>query len=214
MGTLPGDAPAEAGAASADVGADGGMDEAPAAPDGTASDGDDRDQAEPNLESIVDRGAASIATAPRSAFGAVIVATSGKRIYAVESRRDVEPGPFGIPWRSRFRLAAYDEGVEAWAFAAPADDVVSDVAVHPSGDVTVAILHHPLERRAYDLVRLGRDGVPRETTTLAEPATIPSGDYGVSGPRPLFRMKSDFADATVGGWVRLLPDGEIGRAHV
>ena len=47
-------------------------------------------------------------TAPRSDFGAVIVANDGERIYAVESRRDVEPGPLGLPWRSRFRLAAYD----------------------------------------------------------------------------------------------------------
>jgi hypothetical protein len=204
---LSGDA-AEAEAASGDAAPDAGIDEAKAAPDGAASDRSDHDQGGPSLEELVDRGAASIATVPRSTFGAVIVATSGRRIYTVESRRDVEPGPFGIPWRSRFRLAAYDDGIERWSFAAPPDDVVSDVAVHPSGEVTIAVLHQPPARRAYDLVRIGRDGVPVDTTTLAEPATIPSGDYG-SGPHPLFRMKSDLADdATVGGWVRLLPDGE------
>src|SRR5262245_24518609 len=60
-----------------------------------------------SLADIVDHGAPTIATAPRPDFGAVavIVANDGARIYAVESRRDVEPGPAGIPWRSRFRLA-------------------------------------------------------------------------------------------------------------
>src|SRR5215831_9167541 len=80
-------------------------------------------------------------TAPRPDFGGVIVANDGARIFAVESRRDVETGPLGLPWRSRFRLAAYD-AVDAatWTFAAAPDDVISDVAVHPSGDVTVAVL--------------------------------------------------------------------------
>src|ERR1043166_4605749 len=54
------------------------------------------------------------------------------RIYAVEWRRDVEPGPLGLPWRSRFRLAAYDaDSAAAWTFAAAPDDVISDVAVRP-----------------------------------------------------------------------------------
>ena len=105
-------------------------------------------------------------TAPRPDYGAVIVANDGERIYAVESRRDVEPGPLGIPWRSRFRLAAYDEqGAATWTFAAPPDDVVSDVAVHPSGDVTIAVLHFSLDRMAYDLVRLDRNGVVLGTMT-------------------------------------------------
>jgi hypothetical protein len=150
-------------------------------------------------------------TAPRSDYGAVIVAqgNDGARVYAIESRRDVEPGPLGLPWRSRFRLAAYDEQASpAWIFAAPPDDVVSDVAVHPSGDVTLAILHQAPERGAYDLVRLDRNGAVVGTMTMAEPQTMPATDFGASDPRPMFRMKSDFADATVGGWVRLAPDGE------
>jgi hypothetical protein len=162
----------------------------------------------PSLADVVDHGAATIATAPRPDFGAVIVANDGDRVYAVESRRDVEPGPAGLPWRSRFRLAAYDGADLAWAFAAPPDDVVSDVAVHPSGDVTVAVLHVPPDRMAYDLVRLDRGGAVLGTTTMSEPQTTPATDFGAADPRPLFRMKSDLADATVGGWVRLLPDGD------
>ena len=163
----------------------------------------------PSLEGVI-RDAGIIGfRAPRPEFGAVIVANDGDRIYAVESRRDVEPGPLGLPWRSRFRLAAYDNAASAtWTFAAPPDDVVSDVAVHSSGDVTVAVLHYPLERRSYDLVRLSRDGTVLGTTTMTEPQTMPATDFGASDPRPMFRMKSDLADATVGGWVRLLSDGD------
>ncbi len=162
-----------------------------------------------SLRDVVDHAPVIGFTAPRPSYGAVIIANDGDRIYAVESRRDVEPGPYGLPWRSRFRLAAYDnDGAPAWTFDAAPDDVVSDVAVHASGDVTVAVLHFLPERRAYDLVRLDRNGVVRATLTMSEPQTLPASDFGPSDPRPLFRMKSDFADATVGGWVRLLPDGD------
>jgi hypothetical protein len=162
-----------------------------------------------SLEGVVSNAPVVGFTAPRPDYGAVIVANDGDRIYAVESRRDVEPGPLGIPWRSRFRLAAYDSAAApAWTFAAAPDDVVSDVAVHRSGEVTIAVLHYALERRSYDLVRLARDGSVLGTMTLSEPQSMPATDFGASDPRPMFRMKSDFADATVGGWVRLLPDGE------
>jgi len=166
-------------------------------------------QSDGSLEGVV--GSAPIIgfTAPRSDFGAVIVANDGDRIYAVESRRDVEAGPLGIPWRSRFRLAAYDEqGAAAWTFATPPDDIVSDVAVHPSGDVTVAVIHYAPERLAYDLVRLDRQGAVLATTTMTEPQTTPATDFAPSDPRPLFGMKADYPDATVGGWVRLAPDGD------
>ena len=162
-----------------------------------------------SLEDVVKDAPVIGFNAPRPSFGAVIVANDGDRIYAVESRRDAEPGPFGLPWRSRFRLAAYDnDGAAAWTFDAAPDDVVSDVAVHASGQITIAVLHFPPERMAYDLVRLDRNGGVLATITLSEPQTLPAGDFGPSDPRPLFRMKSDFADATVGGWVRLLPDGD------
>jgi hypothetical protein len=166
-----------------------------------------------HLGDVVDQAPILGFTAPRPDFGAVIVAQGqgrdGARVYAVESRRDVEPGPLGLPWRSRFRVAAYDEqAAPAWTFAAPPDDVVSDVAVHPSGDVTIAVLHQAPERAAYDLVRLDRNGAVLATMTMAEPQTTPATDFAASDPRPMFRMKSDLADATVGGWVRLAPDGD------
>lgn len=157
---------------------------------------------------LVEHGSVVTHTEPRSSFGGVIVASDGQRVYAVESRRDVEPGPFGLPWRSRFRVAAYDADLLAWSYAADPDDVVSDVVVHPSGNVTIAVLHQAAERDAYDLLRFDRAGTLLGTTTLAEPTTIPAGDFGPNDPQPLFRRKSDFADATVGGWLRLLADGE------
>jgi hypothetical protein len=173
---------------------------------GAPNDGGDAGSS--TLDDTVARGPAAVTTTPRSSFGALAIANDGERIYAVESRRDVEPGPFGLPWRSRFRVAAYDGAVEAWAHAAEPDDVVSDVAVHPSGDITIAILRHPVDRMAFDMVRLNRNGSVVGTTTLADFQTVPASDFASTSPRPHFRMKSDFADATSAQWVRLLPDGE------
>jgi len=137
------------------------------------------------------------------------VATSdGDRTYVVEARRDVEAGPFGLPWRSRFRLAAYDHGLEAWAFAAEPDDLIGDVVVHPSGEVTLSLERRAAATGADDLVRLTRDGQVISTTPLVSPLTAPATDYGPSDPQPLFAMKSAMADATSAGWIRLLPEGE------
>ncbi len=160
-----------------------------------------------SFERIVRDGTSLVTQSPRPAYGALVVASVGERSYVVESRRDVETGPFGLPWRSRFRLAAYDAGVEVWSHPVDPDDLIGDVVVHPSGDVTFSLERHPSDRMAYDLVRLDRDGQLVGTTTLAEPTTVPSSDH-FTDPVPLFRMKSALADATTAGWVRLLADGE------
>jgi hypothetical protein len=138
----------------------------------------------------------------------LVAVHAGQRSYVVEARRDVEPGPLGIPWRSRFRVAAYDGADEAWAFMAEPDDVIGDVVVHPSGEVTLSIEHFAPARDAFELVRLRASGEVQVRLPLPAPASIPAGDYGASDPRPLFRMKSPFADATVAGWVRLIAEGE------
>jgi len=196
-GTSAGAAGTSAGAAGTNAGAGGG---------GSGGSGGGQPA---SLEDVVTSAPIIGFNAPRPDFGAVTIANDGDRIYAVESRRDIEPGPLGLGWRSRFRLAAYDDaGGAAWTFAAPTDDQISDVAVHPSGDVTIAVLHYPPERAAYDLVRLDRNGAVRGTTTLSEPQTAPATDFAATDPRPLFRMKSGLADANERGWVRLLPDGE------
>jgi hypothetical protein len=54
--------------------------------------------------------------------------------------------------------------------------VISDVAIHPSGDVKLALLRHPAENLAYQLVRLTRTGTVVSSTTLLRPATLPDGD--------------------------------------
>lgn len=156
----------------------------------------------------IETGRATVAQTPRSSYGALLATTDGARSYVVESRRDVEPGPFGLPWRSRFRLAAYDHGELAWAFTADPDDLIGDVVVHPSGEVTLSLERRAPERNADDLVRLSRDGQLIGTFPLASPLTIPVTDYGTKDPQPLFAMKSAMADATTAGWVRLLPEGE------
>lgn len=162
----------------------------------------------PSLADLVQNGTPTLEQRARPDYGALLAVNDGDRVYVVESRRDVEPGPFGIPWRSRFRVAAYDAGVEAWQFEAPPDDIIGDVAIHPSGEITVSVEHFTAAEHAYDLVRLGKDGGLIGTTTLLSPTTIPVTDYGPDEVQPLFRMKSQFADATVAGWVRLVPDGE------
>lgn len=156
----------------------------------------------------LERGTPTVTQTSRSSFGALLATSDGARAYVVESRRDVEPGPFGLPWRSRFRLAAYDHGALAWAYAAEPDDLIGDVVVHPSGEVTLSVEHRAAATNADDLVRLTREGKVISTTTLASPLTAPATDYGPKDPQPLFAMKSAMADATSAGWIRLLPEGE------
>jgi len=158
--------------------------------------------------SVVEHGQASVQSTSRPDFGALVVANVGERSYVVESRRDVEAGPVGLPWRSRFRLAAYDAGQFAWAYAADADDLIGDVVVHPSGGVTLSVERQTPEAMAYELVRLTPSGTLVSTTALPRPVTAPATDFASNDPQPLFRMKSDIADATTAGWVRLLADGE------
>ena len=160
------------------------------------------------LSDLIEAGQVQVSQTPRPAYGALVAAHAGTRSYVVEARRDVEPGPLGIPWRSRFRLAAYDGADEAWAFMAEPDDVIGDVVVHPSGEVTLSIEHFAPARDAFELVRLRASGEVQARLPLPPPTSIPAADYGASDPRPLFRMKSPFADATVAGWVRLIGEGE------
>lgn len=160
------------------------------------------------LSALIEAGEAYVHRAPRPAYGALLAAHAGARSYVVESRRDAEPGPLGIPWRSRFRVAAYDGTKEAWAFVAEPDDVIGDVVVHPSGEVTLSLERFAPAREAFELVRLRADGEVLARAPLPIPARIPEGDYGASDPRPLFRMKSPFADATAAGWMRLIAEGE------
>jgi hypothetical protein len=164
--------------------------------------------AEPDAADVIETGRSTVTQTARSAYGALLATTDGERSYVLESRRDVEAGPFGLPWRSRFRLAAYDRGHLAWAYTADPDDVIGDVVVHPSGELTLSLERHPPEKNADDLVRLSREGQLISITTLASPLTIPATDYGPKDPQPLFAMKSTLADATGAGWVRLLAEGE------
>lgn len=197
-----------AGSGGANAKADASDASAAAGNGGSTMDGGSLDGGSGGLSTIVSSGIGSISQSPRPAYGAMVVANDGERSYVVESRRDVETGPFSLPWRSRFRIAAYDSGVEAWAYAIDPDDNIGDVVVHPSGDVTFSLQRFPPARMAYELVRLGRNGNLIASTALSEPTTVPNSDFGPNDPRPLFRMKSDVADAFTAGWVRLLADGE------
>lgn len=161
-----------------------------------------------DFAALIESGHETVTQTPRSSFGALLAVHDGERSYVVESRRDVEPGPFGLPWRSRFRLAAYDHGELAWEYSAQPDDLIGDVVVHPSGEITLSLERRAPQRNADELVRLSRAGQLIKTSPLAAPLTIPATDYGPKDPEPLFAMKSALADATTAGWVRLLPEGE------
>lgn len=162
----------------------------------------------PDIGQWIQNGALSSRTSPRPDFGGLVVANDETRSYVVESRREITTGPLGLPWRTRFRLAAYEEGILLWAYVVDPDDLISDVVVHPSGELTVAWESYAADELAYRLVRLGRDGTPKSVTTLAAPTTIPASDLAESEPQPLLRMKSPMADATTAGWLRLVADGE------
>src|SRR4051812_25900198 len=205
---VSGDPDHPAGAAGASEPAAGGQLDEPGgaggALSGSGAGGAPADAAPVDLE----RAASSVTQTPRSSFGALVATSDGVRTYIVESRRDPEPGPFDLPWRSRFRLAAYEHGALAWAFLAEPDDAIGDVVVHPSGEVTLSLERRAADRGADDLVRLTRHGELISTTPLLSPLTPPASDYGPNDPQPLFAMKSAMADATSAGWVRLLPEGE------
>lgn len=161
----------------------------------------------------VESGPASPLTSVRPDFGGLVVANDAHRSYVVESRREVADGPLGLPWRTRFRLAAYERGALLWAFVVDPDDLIGDVVVHPSGDITVAWEQYAPEVAAYRLVRLGPNGTPKGVTELLPPASIPVSDFGPAETPPLLRMKSPLADATTAGWLRLSAYGEnIGAA--
>lgn len=186
------------------------VDQSDVGPDDAAPDADAAPDSAPPvaLGALVEAGVVRSLQAPRPAYGALLIASQGERSYQLESRRDAESGPLGIPWRTRFRVAAYAAGTLQWTFDAEPDDVIGDVVVHPSGDLTLAIERFAPTRDAYELVRLSAAGEVRKRTTLAAPSTIPASDYGPADPKPLLRRKSPFSDATAAGWLRLLADGE------
>lgn len=156
----------------------------------------------------IETGTLTTHRSPRPDFGGLVVARDDSRSYVIESRREIATGPLGLPWRTRFRLAAYERGQLLWAFVVDPDDLISDVVVHPSGELTVAWEAYADDELAYRLVRLTRDGTPKSVTTLAPPVSIPASDHAANEPRPLLRMKSPMADATTAGWLRLAADNE------
>ena len=156
----------------------------------------------------VESGKLGTARTNRPDFGGLVVATDGNRRYLIESRRDITKGPFDLPWRSRFRLAAYEGESLLWAYVVDPDDLLGDVVVHPSGELTVAWESYADDQLAYRLVRLSRDGTPVNVTKLSPPKSIPFSDFHSTEVPPLLRMKSAMADATTAGWVRLIADGE------
>lgn len=156
---------------------------------------------------LLESGALSTTREARSSFGALLVAQHGVdgRVQ-VESRRDVEGGSV-LPWRSRFRVAGYQGDERRFVYEAAVDDLIGDVVVHPSGEITLSVERRGLERGSYELVRLSADGKVLSRAALPALITLPESErFGL--PQPLFRMKTYLPDAITAGYVRLLADGE------
>src|SRR5688572_30442213 len=65
---------------------------------GIAGTGGTPDGGVPSLAELVESGTPNLEQKARPAYGALLAVNAGERVYVVESRRDVEPGPFGLPW--------------------------------------------------------------------------------------------------------------------
>jgi len=135
----------------------------------------------------------------RGAFSGLKVRFSGPRACALEVSIDAIEA-------STRRLACRAGGSEAWAFYAAADELFSDFAVHPSGEITLGVERTSVERGAYELVRLDAGGAVRARQVL-DPAKIPASDLVDLPGQPLL-MRSTIPHALTDGWLRVEPRGE------
>jgi hypothetical protein len=135
----------------------------------------------------------------RGAFSGLKVRFSGPRACALEVSIDAIEA-------STRRLACRAGGSEAWAFYAAADELFSDFAVHPSGEITLGVERTSVERGAYELVRLDAAGAVRARQVL-DPAKIPASDLVDLPGQPLL-MRSTIPHALTDGWLRVEPRGE------
>ncbi|WP_394840748.1 hypothetical protein LZC95_27200 [Pendulispora brunnea] len=142
---------------------------------------------------------------PRPSFAGLQVRLVGDRVFVLEVVRDVEG-------RSSRRLAVYARnGVEGaaplWTWMGEPNESLSDFAVHPSGEITVATENLAGTASQFRLVRLDAGGALRTRAPLSAPATLPDGS--LDGPAAaIVRMRSTDDGALEKGWLRVQPRGE------
>lgn len=159
---------------------------------------------EPTLVERLAHGAWAQHEGTRDGYGGLKVRLRRGTRFTLESLR-------GPGWGWRRRLVASDSGgATLWRYEGAPDEFLTDFALHPSGDVTLALERAGVERGAYELVRLDADGQVRARGPLPLPATLPAQDRaGTALLDPPFRMRSTWGfDALGAGWLRVEPRGE------
>lgn len=153
----------------------------------------------PELGDIVEKRAVTTTTSARPTFGGLVVRVAGDRAHVLEGMRD--------PARaSSRRFSVYEADRVAFRFEPTASEYIHSFAVHPSGEVTLAVERLDAERDGYDLVRLTRDGAVRSRMALPQP-NVPASDL-LGLPMAPFRMKSWRGEAISDGWVRVEARGD------
>jgi hypothetical protein len=116
------------------------------------------------------------------------------RTYVLEVARDAQG-------RESRRLTARDaSGQVAWRREPAPGLWYTDVAVHPSGELTVGVEDRGAARNAFALLRLSADADVLGEQPLAAPATLPPGDVRAPLPPAPFAMLGVPGGALVAGW--------------
>lgn len=158
------------------------------------------------LAPIVESAEPVVSEVARPDFGTLAIRVHGAQVHRLQTAR-LEDGS------TRRRLVVTSlSGAPLWTYpeegAPTSDEFLDDVAVHPSGDVTVTLEHLDAARDAYELVRFAPNGEVLGRQWLPAGALVPDSDLGTL-PRPPFRMRSTWNDdALAEGWVRVVADGE------
>src|SRR2546428_9911095 len=118
------------------------------------------------MAELVRAGAEAHEIAPRGAFSGLKVRFTGPRLCALEVAIDALEG-------STRRLVCHTDGNQVWTVAAAGDEFLSDFAVHPSGEITLALERTSRDHDGYELVRLGVSGNVLSRQVLAVTAIPP-----------------------------------------
>jgi hypothetical protein len=153
----------------------------------------------PSVAAVVRSGVETRAVAPRGEFSGLKVRFTGQRQCALEVAIDAVEA-------STRRFICRVDGADAWSLTAAADEVFSDFAVHPSGEITLALEQTSRQRDGYELVRLGTSGGVLARDLIAA-AGIPASDRP-DLPDPPFLFRSTPVHALTDGWLRVEAHGE------
>src|SRR2546422_1665958 len=128
------------------------------------------------MAELVRAGGEAHEIAPRGAFSGLKVRFTGPRLCALEVAIDALEG-------STRRLVCHTDGNQVWTVAAAGDEFLSDFAVHPSGEITLALERTSLDHDGYELVRLGVSGNVLSRQVLAVTAIPPEDRPDLPDPQ-------------------------------